>query len=532
MKKFLSVLLSILMVLSLSACNKVNLSEVLYIVVIDAGYGDEFIYEAEKRYEEKTGIPVEIKSIAMKSYPETTLPAGPKNNEVDLYFGVGYQYFDTLAKGGSIVSGYDTIMADLTDVYETIPEGYGGEYMIGEMVGDKLMETVMYNGKPYFVPWAIGVESFIYNVDLFEKYNLTVPRTTDELLGLCQKIQELKKKEPIIAENGKEVYPLVITGGDSYYGYAARTWFAQYEGIEAYENFLQGKNADGDYTYEIYALQGRLECLEVLYDLLAYGNGNTNVNSLGYSFTQAQLKFLEGEAFMMSNGDWLEREMSGNFDPGSVNIRFMRLPVISSIIDNLPDKSVKNDAQLIEIIDYLDGGKSEELRQQFSGNYTQDDITFIEQARRMCSSQIATLKAFIPSYSNRVEEAKNFLTFMYSKEMQSVVMEKTYGNMFPMLTSMCDPAELDAYETLSSLQKSKYEFLYDCIYITNNYAHPMYHLGGLSTLYYPTGTTLENRLAVVPSSASFETPEEIYLGDYNYYKSMWSTIMSNAGVSN
>ena len=97
MKKFLSVLLSILMVLSLSACNKVNLSEVLYIVVIDAGYGDEFIYEAEKRYEEKTGIPVEIKSIAMKSYPETTLPAGPKNNEVDLYFGVGYQYFDTLA---------------------------------------------------------------------------------------------------------------------------------------------------------------------------------------------------------------------------------------------------------------------------------------------------------------------------------------------------------------------------------------------------------------------------------------------------
>lgn len=46
-----------------------------------------------------------------------------------------------------------------------------------------------------------------YNVDLFEKYNLQVPKTVDELLALCEKVKK---------ESGGKVVPIHIGGGDGW----------------------------------------------------------------------------------------------------------------------------------------------------------------------------------------------------------------------------------------------------------------------------------------------------------------------------
>lgn len=62
---------------------------------------------------------------------------------------------------------------------------------------------------------------------------------------------------------------------------------------------------------------------------------------------------------MMPNGAWLENEMEGAI-ASDMQLRLMKTPVISAIRDVLPDKSVKDDAELSALVTYID--KSVERR--------------------------------------------------------------------------------------------------------------------------------------------------------------------------
>lgn len=183
MKKIVSAILSAAMLFSMAACgSQGNTKGSLYICVIKAGYGDEFVQAAAKEFSKRTGAPVSIKSIVDKTYTLTTLEAGAANNDIDLYFAVGNQFFDTIGKS----SGVDSLFADLSDVYDSTAEGYDTQYTIREMVGEELMESVTYGTTPFAVPWATGVEGFVYNTDLFERYSLSVPKTTDDFYSFVK----------------------------------------------------------------------------------------------------------------------------------------------------------------------------------------------------------------------------------------------------------------------------------------------------------------------------------------------------------
>ena len=61
-----------------------------------------------------------------------------------------------------------------------------------------------------------------------------------------------------------------------------------------------------------------------------------------------------------TNGDWMENEVSSDLNPGDANIEFMRIPVISSIVNadgianDFTGTDEEKEAKLIAIIRYID----------------------------------------------------------------------------------------------------------------------------------------------------------------------------------
>lgn len=539
MKKnfLLTILLIIVFMFTFLGCGgpgNQSSEDTLKIAIVNKGYGTKWLTQIVDSYKQKTGKNVVIdKTTSLVEWVTTSLLSGPRSNDVDLYFSISEtSYYGLLNRGSTLVQGYDYILEDLSDIYDYVPEGYDDQTKFKDLLNSYNYEAATFkNGKQYTVPWAMGIEGIVYNKALFNQYGLTIPRTTDEFFEVMDDIKMLNNGNYVQAANGNNIYPFVYSGRESYLQIAYTVWWAQYEGLENFENFLKGQNSQGIYTADIFLDQrGMLEAYKVVHDIIYIGtdsstsNGYVNENANGYTFTQAQVKFLEGEAFMMCTGDWLEREMESNFDVGELQIEFMPIPVISSIIDseNMPDDSISDDNTLREVIDYINGKK-----QQLPEGVTNEALEYVTAATKMYCTEGNHHVAFIPSYSNQIDEAKEFLKYFISKEGQSLAMQYSYGNMCPL---NIDVTSFDYYDNLSTFQRSKFEIARDAIYVGRKYNTEMTYAGGLKIA--RGEFKMESSFGVDASSNSYKTPLEFLLEEHNHYRGQWSTMMEFAGVHN
>lgn len=316
--------------------------------------------------------------------------------------------------------------------------------------------------------------------------------------------------------------------------YAWTTWWAQYEGIDNFNNFLKGVNEDGVYTVDIFGQQGRVEALETVHDMLYSGTDEATSN--GYvkrqyrqeTFTSAQLKFLNGESFFICNGDWMEREASSN---SSADFSaFLRTPILSSIIDVLPDKSVADDDRLRDAIDYIDyknGDLESDTPIEKPSWLSADDLAYLETARSMVCTEGEAHVTYIPAYSDNVEGAKEFLRYWLSKKGQNLQMTHSYGNTAPL---KIDYTALERYSELSLLQVSKLDIWTDARFVGRKYNTPMTYNGGLTT--FNTKIAPENAFGVDTTSTSYRTAEDYVIDEINYFYPKWGNMMTNAGVNN
>jgi ABC-type glycerol-3-phosphate transport system substrate-binding protein len=297
-------------------------------------------------------------------------------------------------------------------------------------------------------------------------------------------------------------------------------WWAQYDGIDTFNKVLQGKDANGNYTADSQKTIGKLSSFSIVSDLLNIDNGYVDPNSGSYSFTDAQVFFLAEQAFMMSTGDWLEREMSTNFSE-SMEIAFMPIPVNSDVIKNCT--SITTDEQLVEVISYIDGEIAEKPA------YVNDaDLAYIKSARSMYCSEGNQHICYVPAYSNNIDAAKQFIQFMLSKEGQEIMLQYSYGNM-AMLN--VDIAQFSYYDSLSNLQKSKLQIMQGgdgATFVGKNYVHPMYYAGGMELTY----ELMEQAFGVVSGSGSYKSARQFWEQEYSRVASNFSNMMSQAGVSN
>jgi len=326
----------------------------LQIGILAKGYGSEFVHELAKAFETKTGIKTKVvRDDASGSWIDGAMVGGPSINEVDVIFDIRDTLMNSVATAYQ-VDGYERHIADLSDIYASVPEGYDTEKTVAELFDPYLLRASTWDlegegygdGKQYFVSYAAGLEGLIYNEDLFNKYNLELPRTSEEFFAVMDQMKGLNAKN----DEGRTIYPFCYANGN-YMNFLARAWWAQYDTVDGYNRTMEGKDASGNYTPESAKSAGKLSALQKIADIINMDGGYVSSNDFAQSFTDAQVKFLDNQAFMMVTGEWVEREMAGNFGDKQMNIKFMRIPVNSDI--TLVCDSVKTEEQLVEVIDYI-----------------------------------------------------------------------------------------------------------------------------------------------------------------------------------
>lgn len=499
----------------------------LQIGVENKGYGDQFAHKLAEAFEAKTGIDTMVVKSNSSDWTDTSMLAGSKNNDIDVIFDINNLAMKNLATA-YYVDECERLYADLSDIYDAKLEGYNTDKTLKEMVFPYSLEACTWggadkgygDGKQYFVNWAAGVEGIVYNKSLFTKYGFSVPKTTDEMFALMDQMKTINNGSYAVNDEGYTVYPFSFSGKANYLHYPQLVWWAQYDGIDTFNNILQGKDANGNYTAESQKTIGKLSSFTIVADMLSSENRYVDPNSSSYSFTDAQVFFLAEQAFMMSTGDWLEREMSTNFE-GNMEIAFMRIPVNSDIIANCT--SITSDEQLSEVISYIDGDTAEK-----PAFVSDADLAYVKSARSMYCSEGNQHICYIPAYSNNIDAAKQFIQFMLSKEGQEIMLQYSYGNM-AMLN--VDSTQFNYYSSLSNLQKSKLEIMQGnggATFVGKNYVHPMYYAGGMELCY----NVMEMSFGVDMNSGSYKTPREFWENEFAMISGKFDTIMSQAGVSN
>lgn len=387
--KILSVALGAVLALSMvgaAGCSKNdpnNTETNVQIYYWNSGLGKEWIEEIVEKYNNS-----QSNYTATLDYDENantiinTLSLGDSNN-YDLYFCMlnNMQYKDDFIKLDSVLD------SNAFGESVTVRDKYYPYLLNGVTEADNTTTFLTYGNS-----WC----GIVYNTDVIDGVNYKVPRTTYELEVLTTRLKN-NGKTPWIFFNSQG-------GANGYMNYITTGWAAQYDGLDYYNDTFMQLDCETDAQKKQMLLDkdGRYQALKVCESILTPNTvhaEHTNTN-----FTKCQTLFLQGAAVMMPNGGWLLNENSG-----TANVSMMKLPVISSITDKLEDSEM-DDETLALIVDEVDAGKtSSEL-------CSQNDFDRIKKARNLLCNNGADQFVFVPKYSNAIEGAKDFLSFVYSDE--------------------------------------------------------------------------------------------------------------------
>lgn len=462
----------------------------LEIYATSAGYGIEWLYDLEKVFEKQNpGCNVEITYDVGVELAENKIKSGPKVTTADLFFSL--EDWNTLVLSGSNgVAGYDCALEDLTAFIDEKDEN-------GESLRDKLAPELIkslsietetskgsgeYEDRVYALPWASAATGIVYNKDMFETRGWELPRTTNELIVLADKV----KDAGLIAFANESQ-----TG---YIGYLAQAMFAQYAGAEEYDEFYSPVTEDDWKMYsadpskagEFY--YGRLYSAEVMEQIccLDFGRMSEYVTQDGYE--RAQGRLVSAQAAMSINGDWFDNEMSvaiqGAHEAGNnYTSGMMKTPVISALSDQLsywkkllPSHATYTAAKaadgtettetlklcdelLAGLVDYVDGKTQELPSVTYAGTKitaTAADAARVKAARGVYNSLGSGHTIVIPAYATAKEAAKKFIRLLYSDTGIEAFLTRTKGGIMPV---KYDVSKWEGYSSATQLQKDIYDIV-------------------------------------------------------------------------
>ena len=505
--------------------------------VVSKGYGNEFAKSLAEEYNKlHTDVKVTVKKTTpTATYQDTQLQLGKKKNDIDIFFTVTNTIFST--QGDATLYHW----ADLSDVYDSAAVGYAeadGTRTIEDLLDPSFVENFTdTDGKQYSMPWTSGVVGLLYNKTKWDATNtnlknagkeeLTLPKTTDEMFTLFEKIKTADVKEA-----SGNAYAFSYSGQNSYMHFMFNSLWPQYEGKTASENFFEGKNEQGVYTADIYNTKGREYAYDVVRNMILKSNGYVNDGDSSQTYDLEQLSFLRGNALFSCNGDWMEREASAKFNPGDADVAILRTPVMSEIVNNDKIKAdftgtdAEKDAKLSAIVafideNYIDGNSSPSEEDAATLDVSLTTLEFINHAR-LVRHTLPDFVAVIPEYSNELNEAKDFLKFMYSKAGQEIVMQETYGCGAPLTI---DYSQMDYYKNGTSYTRSRLDLIKESIPYGNAMNFPMEYLGRIMAC-------AELKIASAFGTAGPKTAATFVKEEYDGYKTTWETKMELAGVRN
>lgn len=507
-KKLLSLILAVLIALSIAACGtpggpgtnpgaKVKLS----IVAADFGYGTSWLKAVAQVYMSKNpDVAITVENTPIPHQLLSQIEGGL--DTYDIFFG-------TSGSMGNI--GEKGVLVNLNDLYASTVDGVTFEEKLGA-----ISKSLLYKDNYYSVPYVSSNVGMVVNHDTMRELygeNYTLPNTTDEFLAMGKDI----------ANKGAYAYIDAI----GYTDYMIETWWSQYDPT-GYRNYWEGLYVDE--TGETKLAQngesldqpGKLLALQMAETLLNAKHGYNHQYAKNMDFGQAQLAFL-GQGYgsldskkvaFMPNGAWLENEMEMVLAEYPADFTMFRVPIISSIINILPDKSVANDAELSALITAIDAGST-----ALSGTgyeVTQNDFDRVKNARFTTCQNSAAQTAGIVSTCKNVEEAKDFLRFLATDEASAVAARVLKGVTMPYGYI---PSEGKGYE-ISKFVASANALSVDAVYI----GHPVNALvvNGLNI-----SKLAGNALCDALRNGN-KTAQQIYDEDIASFKNDWKYIIAGA----
>lgn len=404
MKKVLAfVLIAILTLSCFVGCGGVkdkvsNDPKTIEILYWKSGLGEDWLKNVIAGFEEKHP---EYTVVYTTTSSQATLNAAfgdASTDTIDLYLGT--KRYET----EKLESLDDVLDATVSGESKSIREKFDDNYLLTETYADGHVYNLTYGG---------GMIGIAYNKVMFEEAGIvTLPRTTDELVLVC---------DTFYSNDQKAFCHFKPVG--YWEAYITDVFFSQYNGQDyVLNNFYACIDEEGNSPSKTIFTKkdGRYEALQVFESIITpeYTLQGSNTND----HTTMQTMWLNGKAAMMVTGSWVESEMKSTASVD--NFAMMKMPVISSIVDNLT--TIKNDSQLRKVISAIDAvtdGIEDISAYQSGDGYVVGDLTvssadwdYVKAARNTMGSNYSGNSAYIPNYAQAKEGAKEFLKYLYSDE--------------------------------------------------------------------------------------------------------------------
>lgn len=501
-KKTMFIILTSLVLFGLFGCGKTeapNTPADIEILFWESGYGREYLDKIIEAFEAKyPHYNVTLETTADGTFMSSKLGLGADYNTTDIMMGI----CDDAAILSKVDGEYPVL--DLADIFNSKIDGESKT--IAEKLGVSIMKTLQFpDGKYYSIPYVGGITGLAYNADVIDGSSFVLPRTTDELIRLANDLKA----------DGKTPFIHFNEGG--YWMYMVYAWACQYETQDVFYDRLVNPTLE-KLTEKSSGLYKSLKVMENL-----IGNVSNNYQgSNTLAFTDAQTYFLNGKAVMMANGAWMENEMASNYKPGEKNYAMMKTPVISSIIEKCP--SIENDAELAALVEAIDFGITALESTEYS--VTQDDYDRVKEARSCLLNNAAGHGMVIPSYSNAIDAAKEFVKFYFSDEAIKIFEETTNSH------------SVASYSGNNLTDKSDFSDWANCIYElteTSTFVTDVSFLKSRHAI-FEVGCTLEGGVDIIKAMSAANpgdrlTADGVWSKIETKHRKDWTKYWSDAGYS-
>ncbi len=515
---------------ALSACggkkkvdNSPNTLEIFY---WNSGYGDAWLNKVVKKFEKMyPNITIDITASADNTTWKNDLKL--ESNTTDLYIATLPEllaYTDYLEPLDDIFYSAHDEDGDLVwaDDEQTELEWDDSEYLTWEgedtSLFDKQNHTILNSlrdedGNLYAGMWGSGVCGIIYNATKFESAIEEgdiecIPRTTDELIEVATFIAD-----------GLGETPFMHCSNADYWNYALLPWFGQYSGTDGVMDLWNGVYVDEDgerHELDVRSqlVEGKRLALEVFYDCVA-PTGFTWEGSNTKKHTAAQTEFLNGRAWMMPNGNWLENEMKNVQRDNDDEFMMMKTPITSKLLDQLD--SIEDDYVLREVIDYVDG-----VDEDAPDGVSEEDIERVREARNVVYTEGASYRCIVPKYSTAKAYAKLFIQYLQSDEALNIFAKETGQYTTVASTTPIDTDDWSPFaQSCAALMNSNSD------YVFRSKGHPLFYNGVFAEA-FPTNPYAQEAFT---SKEKVDSAETFWNTHVAWVENNWEKALKLAGLA-
>ncbi len=528
MKKVVSLLLSIVMVLSLVACvnstqtggidadKYKDRSKTFTLCYYEGGFGSDWLQAVVEDYMDNVNKDVYISLKSSTDNDSARQKITSQTGTYDLYY-IEVDMFDR-----------QEVLEDLTGLMDMEVPGEAG-VKVRDKIGEKWINYYTEDGKIYQMPATNFLGwNWSYNKTLLDKTlgegKWKLPNTTEELFAIGEELFNNNVFLTTFAGND-------TTGGADYLRYCYEGWFAQMLGMENYGHYYNCEYKNGDtYTVakdsprNIAENKGAIESVYKIAETLCQGrNGVEFIHSKceSLSFLDAEFLLYQGgfkgaEEYPIAfyyNSAAGEQEMLPYIEDGIIDeqdVRMMKMPVASDIITRTP--SIKDDATLSAVVDYVDGTAS-----ALPAGVTEADVEIIKEARNMMVELVCREWVITKDAKNK-DDIQDFLAYLASDKAQQLAAKESNG--LPVLNYGYVPTEEDMGFELSEFSKSVQKLSQEAVIVDYaNFDKPLGRFVGLS--WYKDKTTSGGTLSENLYTKQALSSDKIYQSTLDSYSATW-----------